>query len=55
MDLAFPEQLAAGKRTLIADAAKRMDSEYGDDFLGLVLSGSAGRGLDTDVSISMCW
>jgi hypothetical protein len=50
MDLEFPELLSAGRRTLVADAAKRMDAEYGEDFLGLVLSGSAGRGLDTDLS-----
>lgn len=50
MDLSFPALLSAERRAILSDAAQRMDSQYGDDFLGLVLSGSAGRGLDTDRS-----
>ncbi|GAA3150986.1 hypothetical protein JOF29_008384 [Kribbella aluminosa] len=50
MDLDLPESLSSGRRRLIAGATARMASEYDDDFLGLILSGSAGRGLDTDRS-----
>lgn len=50
MQLEFPESLSSAKRLLVADAAARMTSEFDDDFLGLVLSGSAGRGLDTERS-----
>lgn len=50
MQLAFPESLSPARQQLIADASTRMTTEFDDDFLGLILSGSAGRGVDTDRS-----
>jgi len=46
----FPETLSADRRRLIETAAARLQSEYGEGFLGMVLSGSAGRGLETERS-----
>jgi len=46
----FPETLSAERRALIEDAAAKLQTEYGEDFLGMVLSGSAGRGLETERS-----
>ncbi|MFI5732734.1 nucleotidyltransferase domain-containing protein [Kribbella sp. NPDC051587] len=46
----FPETLSAERRTLIEDAAAKLQREYGAGFLGMVLSGSAGRGLETERS-----
>ena len=50
MDLAFPSHLSSARRDLLTSVAHRVDREHGDNFLGLVLSGSAGRGLATDRS-----
>ncbi|MFB6725047.1 nucleotidyltransferase domain-containing protein [Kribbella sp. NPDC056345] len=46
----FPETLSAERRELIENAATQLQSEYGEGFLGMVLSGSAGRGLETERS-----
>ncbi|WP_405063423.1 nucleotidyltransferase domain-containing protein [Kribbella sp. NBC_01505] len=46
----FPETLSAGRCALIEDAAKTLQREYGVGFLGMVLSGSAGRGVETERS-----
>ncbi|MET7281843.1 nucleotidyltransferase domain-containing protein [Kribbella sp. NPDC005582] len=46
----FPETLSAERRALIEDAAAKLQTEYGGGFLGMVLSGSAGRGLETERS-----
>ncbi len=50
MDLAFPSHLSPDRRALLTSVAERVDREHGDNFLGLVLSGSAGRGLATERS-----
>ncbi len=46
----FPETLSTERRALIEDAAAKLQTEYGEGFLGMVLSGSAGRGLETERS-----
>ncbi|GAB3940285.1 hypothetical protein GCM10029976_057710 [Kribbella albertanoniae] len=46
----FPETLSAERRVLIENAATQLQSQYGDGLLGLVLSGSAGRGVETERS-----
>lgn len=43
----MPDHLTAGRRRLLVELAERNDAAHGDDLLGLVLSGSAGRGLAT--------
>ena len=50
MDLDLPGQLAAAQRELIVELAERTDADHGDALLGLVLSGSAGRGMATERS-----
>ena len=50
MDLTFPSHLSAERRELVVSVAERVDRQHGDNFLGLVLSGSAGRGLATERS-----
>lgn len=50
VDLAFPSHLSPERRDLLTAVAERVDREQGDNFLGLVLSGSAGRGLATERS-----
>ena len=50
MDLAMPDHLDPAQRELIAGLAERNDSDHGDGFLGLVLSGSAARGMVTERS-----
>ncbi|WP_133176484.1 hypothetical protein [Nocardioides currus] len=50
MDLTFPSHLSAERRDLLIDVADRAERTHGDAFLGLVLSGSAGRGLATERS-----
>lgn len=47
MDLCFPSHLSPDRRELVSALADRVDRDHGDNFLGLVLSGSAGRGLAT--------
>jgi hypothetical protein len=46
----LPPGLSSERCDLLADLARRHEAEHGSDFLGLVLSGSAGRGLATDRS-----
>lgn len=48
--LQIPRDLAAHRRQLLLDVARRQADVHGDDLLGLVLSGSAGRGLEADGS-----
>ncbi len=50
MDLELPNHLASGQRKLIVGLAERNHSEHGDGLLGLVLSGSAARGMATERS-----
>ncbi|MFC9687234.1 nucleotidyltransferase domain-containing protein [Kribbella sp. NPDC056951] len=46
----FPETLSPERRELIETAAAQLQTQYGEGFLGMVLSGSAGRGLETERS-----
>ncbi|GAA2110330.1 hypothetical protein GCM10009726_25770 [Nocardioides furvisabuli] len=48
--LDLPAWLTAGQRDTISALAERNDAAHGDDLLGLVLSGSAARGLATERS-----
>ena len=48
--LSFPEGLSSDRRRLLCDLARRNHADHGDDLLGLVLSGSAGRGVATERS-----
>lgn len=48
--LALPEWLTPQQRSTIASLAERNAAAHGDDLLGLVLSGSAARGLATERS-----
>ncbi|RYB92017.1 hypothetical protein EUA93_18105 [Nocardioides oleivorans] len=48
--LVVPEWLTPAQRALLVDLAGRNDAAHGDDFLGLVLSGSAGRAYATEHS-----
>ncbi|PKH41253.1 hypothetical protein CXG46_09160 [Nocardioides alpinus] len=50
MTLEFPSHLPTIDRTRIATLAERNLADHGDGLLGLVLSGSAGRGMATDRS-----
>ncbi|HXH77793.1 nucleotidyltransferase domain-containing protein [Nocardioides sp.] len=50
VDLSFPSHLSPDRRALLTSVAERVDREHGDNFLGLVLSGSAGRGIATERS-----
>ena len=49
-DLNFPQTVSVRHRGLLSDLAARNHRDHGDGFLGLVLSGSAGRGLATERS-----
>lgn len=48
--LEFPAHLSAEHRRLLLDLAARNASEHHTDLLGMVLSGSAGRGIATERS-----
>ena len=50
LDLVLPDGLAPVHRSTIASLAERNHAAHGDDLLGLVLSGSAGRHLTTEHS-----
>jgi hypothetical protein len=50
LTLAFPDHLPAADRTRITTLAERNLADHGDGLLGLVLSGSAGRGMATERS-----
>lgn len=47
VELVFPDGLSPGRRSLLTELARRNDATHGDHLLGLVLSGSAGRGMAT--------
>ena len=49
-ELALPGWLTPAQRTAVVDLAERNDAAHGEDLLGLVLSGSAGRGYATERS-----
>jgi hypothetical protein len=49
-DLSFPSHLSPERRELLTSVAQRVDREHGDNLVGLVLTGSAGRGLATERS-----
>lgn len=50
LTLDFPTHLSPADRARLTVLAERNLADHGDDFLGLVLSGSAGRGMATDIS-----
>lgn len=50
MKLALPASLSVQRRALLTTVAERLSVDFGPNLLGLVLSGSAGRSLDTDRS-----
>lgn len=50
MDLELPDQLADEQQELIVELAKRNDADHGEGLLGLVLSGSAARGMAAERS-----
>lgn len=50
MHLDLPSSLPSHRRSLLEAAAAQLEAEHGGELLGLVLSGSAGRGLDTEYS-----
>lgn len=47
VNLTLPPTLSKDRRDVLLDAAHRNDAEHGTDFLGMVLSGSVGRGIAT--------
>jgi hypothetical protein len=49
-DLLLPDWLTPAQRATLVALAERNDAAHGDDLLGLVLSGSAGRDYATDHS-----
>ncbi len=49
-DLDLPAHLSPGRAAALHELADRNDAEHGEGFLGLVLSGSAGRGMATERS-----
>lgn len=49
-ELTFPEGLSPERRSLLLDLAHRNEAAHGSNFLGLVLSGSAGRLVATELS-----
>ena len=49
-ELDLPGWLTPAQRTAVLDLAERNDAAHGEDLLGLVLSGSAGRGYATERS-----
>lgn len=50
VELEVPDQLIAEQRELIVELAERNDTDHGEGLLGLVLSGSAARGMATERS-----
>lgn len=50
MLLQIPEHVSDDRRHILETAARRLDEQFGGDLLGFVLSGSAGRGIDTEHS-----
>lgn len=46
MELDLPGSLSADRKSVLTETAARLDASFGAGLLGLVLSGSAGRGLD---------
>lgn len=48
--LTLPPSLSIERRDALLDVASRNDAEHGADLLGMVLSGSAGRGMATATS-----
>ena len=48
--LQLPPSLSSEHRDVLTDLVRRNEADYGDNLLGLVLSGSAGRGMATDRS-----
>ena len=50
MDLDLPAHLTDHDRSVISALARRNLDAHGDDFLGLVLSGSVGRSMRTEHS-----
>jgi predicted nucleotidyltransferase len=48
--LRLPPGLSSERRNLLTDVARRNEAEHGENLLGLVLSGSAGRDMATDRS-----
>jgi predicted nucleotidyltransferase len=50
VDLTLPPTLSTERREVLLDVASRNDAEHGADLVGLVLSGSVGRGVATDRS-----
>lgn len=50
LDLDLPAWLTSSQRETIVSLAERNDAAHGDDLLGLVLSGSAARGMATERS-----
>ncbi|MBO0812123.1 MAG: hypothetical protein J2P23_08760 [Microlunatus sp.] len=50
MELELPPSLSERRRSLLLDAASRLDTTFGSGLHGFVLSGSAGRGCDNDHS-----
>lgn len=47
VNLTLPATLSKNRRDVLRDVAQRNDAEHGTDFLGMVLSGSVGRGIAT--------
>lgn len=47
INLTLPPTLSKDRRDVLLDVAHRNDAAHGTDFLGLVLSGSVGRGVST--------
>ncbi|MET0419622.1 MAG: hypothetical protein ABW022_26705 [Actinoplanes sp.] len=55
----FPPDLSPERRDLLTRLARRNEAEHGANLLGVVLSGSAGRGMETersdlDVFVVLC-
>lgn len=50
VQLELPGQLTPSQRALVVSLAKRNEDDHGEGFLGLVLSGSAARGMATERS-----
>lgn len=50
VDLTLPPALSTDRRAVLLDVASRNEAAHGADLLGLVLSGSVGRGVETDRS-----
>jgi len=50
VELELPDQLTAEQRELVVSLAKRNEADHGAGLLGLVLSGSAARGMATERS-----